>query len=54
VKDGLEKCSGGKILTGVYHADRSDKDKEKLHKQWRQGVVKVVCATIGKWLVGKL
>ena len=48
VKDGLEKSSGGKILTGVYHADRSDREKENLHKQWRKGAVKVVCATIGK------
>ncbi|KAF9261337.1 ATP-dependent DNA helicase [Marasmius fiardii PR-910] len=36
----------GKIRTGVYHADRTDGEKERLHGQWRGGIVKVVCATI--------
>lgn len=39
--------SAGAIKTGVYHADVQDADKEALHKQWREGKVKVVCATIG-------
>ena len=48
VAEGLRKCSHGKILTGVYHADRHDREKEGLHVAWRKGSVKVVCATIGK------
>lgn len=39
--------SKGAIKTGVYHADVGDARKEALHKQWREGQVKVVCATIG-------
>jgi len=50
VAEGLRKCSGGKILTGVYHAERHDREKEGLHVAWRKGSVKVVCATIGKYL----
>ncbi|THU83243.1 ATP-dependent DNA helicase, partial [Dendrothele bispora CBS 962.96] len=42
----LEKLSNRKIKTGVYHADKSDKEKEDLHRKWRDGHVKVVCATI--------
>ncbi|THH20313.1 hypothetical protein EW146_g1014 [Bondarzewia mesenterica] len=38
--------SGGKIKTGVYHADVSDAKKERLHDNWRNGTVQVVCATI--------
>ncbi|KAH8835038.1 P-loop containing nucleoside triphosphate hydrolase protein [Flagelloscypha sp. PMI_526] len=30
----------------VYHADKSDRDKEALHEAWHKGQVKVVCATI--------
>ena len=48
VAEGLSKCSNGKILTGVYHAERHDREKEGLHVAWRKGNVKVVCATIGK------
>ena len=40
--------SGGKIRTGVYHADVNDGEKERLHRLWREGKVKVVCATIGE------
>ncbi|KAJ3813403.1 P-loop containing nucleoside triphosphate hydrolase protein [Lentinula aff. lateritia] len=36
----------GGIRTGVYHSERSDSEKEKLHLNWQKGVVKVVCATI--------
>ncbi|KAJ3748117.1 P-loop containing nucleoside triphosphate hydrolase protein [Lentinula detonsa] len=36
----------GGIRTGVYHSDRSESEKEKLHMNWQKGVVKVVCATI--------
>ncbi|KAH9932324.1 P-loop containing nucleoside triphosphate hydrolase protein [Fomitopsis serialis] len=42
----LQVESGQQIMTGVYHADISDGRKENLHKLWRQGMVKVVCATI--------
>lgn len=42
------KLSEGKIKTGVYHADRQDREKENLHVAWRRGAVNVVCATIGK------
>lgn len=42
------ETSGGKIRTGVYHSDVGDQAKEGLHKRWRKGDVKVVCATIGK------
>ncbi|KAJ7654965.1 ATP-dependent DNA helicase [Mycena polygramma] len=46
VADGLLEQSGGKIKTGVYHAERKDNDKELLHRQWRKGAIQVVCATI--------
>lgn len=46
VAAGLRDRSGGRILTGVYHADRDDRQKEELHLSWREGKVKVVCATI--------
>ncbi|PIL28261.1 transporter [Ganoderma sinense ZZ0214-1] len=42
----LNEMSAGAIKTGVYHADVGDARKEALHKQWREGRVKVVCATI--------
>ncbi|THU95817.1 ATP-dependent DNA helicase [Dendrothele bispora CBS 962.96] len=44
--EALEKLSNKKIKTGVYHADKSDREKEDLHRKWRDGHVKVVCATI--------
>ncbi|TRM62263.1 P-loop containing nucleoside triphosphate hydrolase protein [Schizophyllum amplum] len=46
VAEGVRARSGGKIKTGVYHADKSDNEKEDLHIQWREGRVQVVCATI--------
>ncbi|KAJ6574968.1 P-loop containing nucleoside triphosphate hydrolase protein [Mycena capillaripes] len=46
VAEGLLEQSGGKIKTGVYHAERKDNDKELLHRQWRKGAIQVVCATI--------
>jgi superfamily II DNA helicase RecQ len=48
VAAGISKNSGGKIKTGIYHADVGDKNKESLHKRWRQGQIQVVCATIGE------
>ncbi|KAJ3508401.1 hypothetical protein NLJ89_g5771 [Agrocybe chaxingu] len=42
----LRDISGGRIKTGVYHAEVGDADKQKLHIAWRQGKIKVVCATI--------
>lgn len=47
VAEGLMTASEGKIRTGVYHADVNDGEKERLHHLWREGKVKVVCATIG-------
>ncbi|CCL98046.1 uncharacterized protein FIBRA_00040 [Fibroporia radiculosa] len=41
-----EDLSERRIKTGVYHADIGDSQKETLHQRWRQGLVKVVCATI--------
>ncbi|KAF9062843.1 P-loop containing nucleoside triphosphate hydrolase protein [Rhodocollybia butyracea] len=35
----------GKISTGVYHADRTNREKDKLLRDWHKGDVKVVCAT---------
>ncbi|KAL5514242.1 hypothetical protein ACEPAG_2330 [Sanghuangporus baumii] len=46
VAQGLAEESGGKIRTGVYHADVHDRTKSELHERWRRGDVKVVCATI--------
>jgi hypothetical protein len=43
----LKEVSNGKIKTGVYHAKIADSEKENLHKAWRSGTIKVVCATIG-------
>ena len=43
----LNVLSGGRIKTGVYHADIAAKAKENLHQAWREGKIKVVCATIG-------
>ncbi|KAG8886455.1 hypothetical protein FRB98_001274 [Tulasnella sp. 332] len=43
---GLFEASGGVIQTGVYHSDVGDGEKERLHVKWREGKVKVVCATI--------
>ncbi|KAG9311882.1 ATP-dependent DNA helicase [Chiua virens] len=42
----LHEESKGRIRTGVYHADVPDALKEGLHRQWREGLVQVVCATI--------
>lgn len=50
VATGIMETSEGKIRTGVYHSEVGDKEKEGLHKRWRRGDVKVVCATIGKLL----
>ncbi|KAI0366052.1 ATP-dependent DNA helicase [Pilatotrama ljubarskyi] len=46
VAKALYEGSERKILTGVYHADIPDATKEALHKDWREGKIKVVCATI--------
>jgi ATP-dependent DNA helicase Q1 len=47
VAEKLHEISNGKIKTGVYHAKIADSKKENLHKAWRSGTIKVVCATIG-------
>lgn len=46
VADDLANITNGQIKTGVYHAEVGDSAKERLHIQWREGKVKVVCATI--------
>lgn len=51
VAESLNTLSDGKIKTGVYHSDVPDARKENLHRQWRDGKVKVVCATIGRQFV---
>ena len=43
----LKEVSNGNIKTGVYHSKIPDSEKEDLHKAWRCGTIKVVCATIG-------
>jgi ATP-dependent DNA helicase Q1 len=50
VATSLQDVSNGRIRTGVYHADVADGQKEGLHRQWRDGSIQVVCATIGKQL----
>lgn len=46
VAESIQAVSNGRIKTGVYHANVEDGQKEKLHMQWREGKVQVVCATI--------
>ncbi|KAI9567984.1 P-loop containing nucleoside triphosphate hydrolase protein [Boletus coccyginus] len=46
VATSLQEESKGRIRTGVYHANVPDAQKEGLHRQWREGSVQVVCATI--------
>lgn len=52
--NGIQQVSEGQIRTGVYHADIGDGEKERLHKRWRKGEVKVVCATIGETTLASL
>lgn len=47
--EGLRERSRGRIKTGIYHADIEAERKQTLHEKWREGSVKVVCATIGEW-----
>ncbi|KAF8638726.1 hypothetical protein AX16_010449 [Volvariella volvacea WC 439] len=42
----LGRLSDNQIRAGVYHADKTDSEKEMLHRRWRKGEVKVVCATV--------
>lgn len=44
--DALSELSGGQIKTGCYHADVDDDKKHRIHVRWRDGKVRVVCATI--------
>ncbi|KAG1731628.1 P-loop containing nucleoside triphosphate hydrolase protein [Suillus paluster] len=46
VAESIQAVSNGRIKTGVYHANIEDGQKERLHTQWREGKVQVVCATI--------
>lgn len=34
------------LKAGVYHADVADAEKQRLHRRWREGEVKIVVATI--------
>lgn len=43
---GLEELSKGRIRTGVYNADVGDAEKEQIHREWREGRIHCVCATI--------
>ena len=49
VAEKLREVSNGKIKTGVYNAKIGDREKQQLHIDWREGRIKVVCATIGKY-----
>lgn len=40
----LNELSNGKIKTGVYHAKKSDGEREQLQRLWWKGDVQVVCA----------
>ncbi|CAO1636822.1 unnamed protein product [Sympodiomycopsis kandeliae] len=42
----LNELSQGRIKTGCYHADVDDDQKHRIHVRWREGKVRVVCATI--------
>lgn len=46
----LSSESNGKIRTGIYHSDVHEVRKMQLHRDWREGKVNVVCATIGMLL----
>lgn len=46
VAKGLREASEGKVKTGTYHAGMEDWEKQRIHKDWRRGKIKVVCATI--------
>lgn len=42
----LSELSNGRIKTGCYHADVDDDQKHRIHVRWREGRIRVVCATI--------
>ncbi|KAF9556796.1 ATP-dependent DNA helicase [Agrocybe pediades] len=46
VAEKLKEMSNGRIKTGIYNASITDDEKMRLHVDWREGRVKVVCATI--------
>lgn len=50
VAEKLREVSNGKIKTGVYNARIEDREKQQLHIDWREGRIKVVCATIGQYI----
>ena len=50
VAEKLREVSNGKIKTGVYNARIEDRAKQQLHIDWREGRIKVVCATIGQYI----
>ncbi|KAI0073245.1 ATP-dependent DNA helicase [Panus rudis PR-1116 ss-1] len=46
VSEGLKRESKGRIKSAEYNASLSEEHKFKIHDDWREGRVKVVCATI--------
>ncbi|KAH9830078.1 ATP-dependent DNA helicase [Rhodofomes roseus] len=42
----LESESGQDIKTGIYHADLSPEERSNVYGKWREGKVRVICATI--------
>lgn len=42
----LNEFEGGVLKCAVYHSDVSSRDKESIHRKWKEGSVRVVCATI--------
>lgn len=42
----LRELSEGRIRTDCYHADVDDYEKHSVHVRWREGKIRVVCATI--------
>ncbi|KAI9206909.1 P-loop containing nucleoside triphosphate hydrolase protein [Polychytrium aggregatum] len=46
VAEGLRGASGGSLKVGVYHADLDDRNRDRIHFEWKRGAIKVVVATI--------
>ncbi|KAI9145342.1 P-loop containing nucleoside triphosphate hydrolase protein [Paraphysoderma sedebokerense] len=46
VAESLEKISKSRVQCGIYHADLASTERERVHRNWRDGKIMVVCATI--------
>lgn len=46
VAKGLREVTGGTLKTGCYHAGMEDWEKQRVHKDWRNGKIQIVVATI--------